>query len=179
MNMEVKIIKSEKNNIVVELSNKTIAELLRVYLNNDSSVELAAWKRDSPGKPAVLEVKTKGKDAKKAIEDAVKAIEKETTKYLDEFKPLVYLFEGHEAGKKVSTRIVQKVVINSANETNAKKQASAHSLRHSFATHLLEQGVNLRYIQELLGHARLETTQIYTKVATNKFNEINDLLEYE
>ena len=84
--MEVKVIKDEKDNLVVELNNQTIAELVRVYLNKDSSVELAAWKREHPEKPVVLEIKTKGKTAKKALDDAVSAIEKEANKYLEEFK---------------------------------------------------------------------------------------------
>ncbi len=84
--MDVKIIKDEKNNFVAEVNNQTIAELLRVYLNKDASVELAAWRRDHPDKPVILEVKTKGKTAKKAIEDALSAVEKETDKYLEEMK---------------------------------------------------------------------------------------------
>ncbi len=99
-------------------------------------------------------------------------------KYLKEFKPLHYLFESYQSGK-INIRSIQKVVKDAASRASVNKEASAHSLRHSFATHLLEQGVNLRYIQSLLGHARLETTQIYTKVAVNNFNEIDDLLNYE
>ncbi len=100
-------------------------------------------------------------------------------KYLREYQPLEYLFEGRNLGGKLSTRSIQKIITKAAQNTSIKKLVSVHTLRHSFATHLLEQGVNLRYIQALLGHARLETTQIYTKVAVNKFSEINDLLEYE
>lgn len=84
--MEVKIIKDEKDNLVVETNNQTIAELVRVYLNKDDAVQLAAWKREHPEKPVLLEIKTKGKTARKALEDAVKAIEKEAEKYLEEFK---------------------------------------------------------------------------------------------
>jgi site-specific recombinase XerD len=93
-------------------------------------------------------------------------------KYLDEFQPLRYLFESYEAGNKITTRTVQKIVFESAKKAKILKDVSAHSLRHSFATSLLENGTDIRYIQELLGHARLETTQIYTKVATNKLKEI-------
>lgn len=99
-------------------------------------------------------------------------------KYLLEYKPLYYLFESYQSGK-INIRSIQKAVKDAASRASVNKEASAHSLRHSFATHLLEQGVNLRYIQSLLGHARLETTQIYTKVAVNNFNEIDDLLNYE
>jgi site-specific recombinase XerD len=97
-------------------------------------------------------------------------------KYLLEYKPIVYLFESIKAGQKMSVRTLQKVVEDSAQKAGVNKKVSAHCLRHSFATHLLENGVNLRYIQSMLGHARLETTQIYTKVATNKFLEIEDLI---
>ena len=84
--MELKVLKDEKDNILVEMNNQTVAELLRVYLNKDDAVELAAWKRSHPEKPVILEVKTKGKSAKKALEDAVAKVEKELGKVLDEFK---------------------------------------------------------------------------------------------
>jgi len=97
-------------------------------------------------------------------------------KYLLEYKPIKYLFEGYEASQKLSTRSLQKVISCSAKMAGIRKGVSPHSLRHSFATHLLENNVNLRYIQSMLGHARLETTQIYTRVAINKFSDITDLL---
>jgi len=84
--MNVKIIKNEKDNILVEMDNQTIAELLRVYLNEDEGVAMAAWKREHPDKPVVFEIQTKGKSAKKALEDAAARIDKETSKILDEFK---------------------------------------------------------------------------------------------
>ena len=87
--MEITVLKDEKENLVVEMDNQTIAELLRVYLNEDSSVVLAAWKREHQDKPVIFEIRTKGKAAKKALEDAVAVIEKETSKIVDEFKKAV------------------------------------------------------------------------------------------
>jgi len=87
--MEIKILKDEKNNLMIELDNQTIAELLRGYLNEDDSVELAAWKRENPEKPIILEIITKGKTAKKALEDAAASAEKDTDKLLEEFKKAV------------------------------------------------------------------------------------------
>lgn len=84
--MKVQIIKEEKENLIVELDNQTVAELLRVYLNQDDAVSMAAWKREHPEKPVRLEIKTKGKSAKKVLEDAVSKTEKEIEKYLEEFK---------------------------------------------------------------------------------------------
>jgi len=84
--MEVKIIKDEKEHLVMEVNNQTVAEVLRVYLNEDDGVVMAAWKRDHPEKPVKFEIKTKGKTAKKALDDAAALIEKETSKVLDEFK---------------------------------------------------------------------------------------------
>ena len=87
--MEVKILKDEKEIVIMEMDNQTVAELLRVYLNEDSSVVLAAWKREHQDKPVIFEIRTKGKAAKKALEDAVAVIEKETSKIVDEFKKAV------------------------------------------------------------------------------------------
>ncbi len=74
-----------------------------------------------------------------------------------------YLFES-ERGGKLTERTAQKIFENALRKTNIKKTATFHSLRHSFATHLLENGTDIRYVQELLGHANIRTTQIYTKV---------------
>jgi DNA-directed RNA polymerase subunit L len=86
--MQVKVIKDEKDNLVIELDNQTVAEVLRVYLNNDDAVSLAAWKREHPEKPVTFEIRTKGKSAKKALEDAANKVEKESEKYAEEFKKI-------------------------------------------------------------------------------------------
>lgn len=86
--MEMKILKSEKSEIELELDNLTLAEILRVYLNKDDNVSFAAWKREHPTKKPILLVKTKGKTAKKAIDDAVSAITKDLDKLESDFKKM-------------------------------------------------------------------------------------------
>jgi len=86
--MEINILKSSKDEIEVELENLTIAEILRVYLNKDSSVTFAAWKREHPTEKPILKVKTKEKTAKKAIKDSVNSITKDLDKLESDFKKL-------------------------------------------------------------------------------------------
>ena len=86
--MEIKVLKSSKDEVEIELENLTIAEILRIYLNKDSSVEFAVWKRKHPTENPILSVKVKGKTAKKAISDAVRTIEKDLDKVADDFKKL-------------------------------------------------------------------------------------------
>lgn len=86
-----------------------------------------------------------------------------------------YVFES-ERGGKLSERTLQKVFTNALKNAKIKKEATFHSLRHSFATHLLENGTDIRYIQELLGHANIRTTQIYTKVTNPSIRNIKSPL---
>lgn len=81
-----------------------------------------------------------------------------------------------ERGGKLTTRSAQKVFENALKISNIKKTATFHSLRHSFATHLLENGVDVRYIQELLGHQNIRTTQIYTQVTNPSLKNIKSPL---
>ncbi|HNZ52212.1 MAG: DNA-directed RNA polymerase subunit L [Candidatus Diapherotrites archaeon ADurb.Bin253] len=86
--MEMDILKDSKEEIEVEMESLTLVEILRVYLNKDSAVTFAAWKREHPTKKPILAVKTKGKSAKKALSDAVDAITKDLNKIEDDFKKL-------------------------------------------------------------------------------------------
>jgi integrase/recombinase XerD len=86
-----------------------------------------------------------------------------------------YVFENTRGGKLTSTTF-QKVFRKALKTTNIKKDATFHSLRHSFATHLLENGVDVRYVQELLGHTNIRTTQIYTKVTNPNLKNIKSPL---
>jgi len=81
-----------------------------------------------------------------------------------------------ERGGVLTTRTAQKVFENALKDSGIKKVASFHSLRHSFATHLLENGTDVRYVQELLGHANIRTTQIYTQVTNPELKNIKSPL---
>jgi len=96
-------------------------------------------------------------------------------KYIELQKPEKYLFSGRKG--KYSVKSIQKIFENAAKKAKIKKKASCHTLRHSFATHLLENGTDIRYIQKLLGHSRLQTTQIYTHVADSKLKNIKSPLD--
>lgn len=87
----------------------------------------------------------------------------------------LYVFES-ERGGKLSTRTAQAIFRKTLKKAKVAKPATFHSLRHSFATHLLENGVDVRYIQELLGHANIRTTQVYTKVTNPKLKNIKSPL---
>lgn len=86
-----------------------------------------------------------------------------------------YVFES-ERGGRLTTRTAQVVFEKSMKLAGIKKSATFHSLRHSFATHLLENGVDVRYIQQLLGHASITTTQLYTKVTNPQLKNIRSPL---
>jgi len=86
--MEINILSSEKDEIEVQVESLTLVEILRVYLNKDSSVIFAAWKREHPTQKPILKVKTKGKTPKKAISDAVNAVTKDLDKALADFKKM-------------------------------------------------------------------------------------------
>ncbi|MCK9379220.1 MAG: tyrosine-type recombinase/integrase, partial [Candidatus Moranbacteria bacterium] len=92
-------------------------------------------------------------------------------------KPGDYLFTGTGGCGHLTPESAEKIIKKAASLACITKNISCHSLRHSFATHLLEAGTSIRYIQELLGHARLETTQIYTKVARNNLQNIKSPLD--
>ena len=91
--------------------------------------------------------------------------------------PRGWLFPGQDPINPMSTRQLVRAVHAAAKAAGITKRVTPHTLRHSFATHLLEQGVDIRVIQVLLGHAKLETTALYTRVAVNTIREVKSPLE--
>jgi site-specific recombinase XerD len=96
--------------------------------------------------------------------------------YVAEYKPKIWMFEG-KVGEQYAARTIQEILKKSVEKTNIKKRVTVHTLRHSFATHLLEAGTDLRYIQSLLGHANSKTTEIYTHITTKGFDQIKSPLD--
>jgi len=119
-------------------------------------------------------VKVLGKGKKERLvpigEIALKAIKD----YLDKRKKTSAILFLNKQGKRISTRGVSNIVNKYIRLASIKEGVSAHTLRHSFATHLLNRGADLRSVQELLGHANLSTTQIYTHLTTEKLKHVYD-----
>ncbi|RYM35410.1 integrase [Brumimicrobium glaciale] len=92
--------------------------------------------------------------------------------YYKAYKPKTWLFEGQKAGKQYSPTSIQEVLKKAVKKAGIKKPVTLHWLRHSYATHLLESGTDLRYIQELLGHSSSKTTEIYTHVSNRDIQRI-------
>ena len=87
------------------------------------------------------------------------------------------LLFANKHGTSLSSRNIQKIVARAARKAGLNKKVTPHTLRHSFATHLLESGTDIRRIQELLGHSNLQTTQIYTKVSTEELKKVKSPLD--
>jgi len=114
------------------------------------------------------------KDRYTLLADAALAVLRE---YVRAYRPQEWLFPGEKAGQPLTARTAQHIFERAKRRAGIAKEASFHSLRHAFATHLLEDGVDIRYIQELLGHTCVETTQRYTHVAQQALGRIRSPLD--
>jgi integrase/recombinase XerD len=141
-------------------------------LRECTSLKMACIDRD---RKVICIVKGKGsKDRNAVLSDRALAI---FTEYWKQYRPSVYLFEGHAKGRPLTPRRFHDYVVVAAKRAGVTKPVSPHILRHSFATHLLEDGVPLRVIQEMLGHACVSTTTIYTHVSSELLNKTGSPLD--
>lgn len=134
-------------------------EVLNLQLNHIDSDRMVLYVKNAKG----------GKD--RMVPISMKLVE-ELRDYYTRYKPITYLFEGQVKGNKYDVRSFQLVLKQAIVKAKINKPVTLHWLRHSYATHLLDTGTDLRYIQELLGHRSSRTTEIYTHVSTRDLKNI-------
>ncbi|MEM5773123.1 MAG: tyrosine-type recombinase/integrase [Candidatus Aenigmatarchaeota archaeon] len=158
-------IENEKHKLIVMMlysSGLRLSELINLKVGDLELKEKIGWVRTGKGE----------KDRVFILSD--KVIEK-ISKFIENKNPSDYVFTGRNG--MLSPRTVQKIVSNAVKKAGINKKVSPHTLRHSFATHLLESGENIRKIQELLGHSSLNTTQIYTHISTEELKKVKSPLD--
>lgn len=117
-----------------------------------------------------------GKGSKERIVMLDESFAESLANYLNLYKPYMYVFEGDKPGQPYAKRTVELIFEKACKTAGLERIGGVHSLRHSFATHLLEQHVDIRKIQVLLGHASVKTTQIYTNVSNATISKIRSPL---
>jgi len=123
-------------------------------------------------------VRVEGAKGKKdRVVNLPESILEEMRDYYQKYKPEHYLFNGQYGGK-YSTRSVQSIFKTAMKKARINKRIGIHGLRHSYATHLLESGADIRFIQELLGHYSIKTTQVYTNVTNLSKHKIKSPLDH-
>lgn len=132
---------------------------------------------DLESKPGILVVR-KGKGSKDRLVGFPASLEGALKEYLGIYSPRIYLFESLEPGAPLSPRTFQSVFESACLRAGLKIRGGIHSLRHSFATHLMEQGTDLRTIQALLGHSSSKTTERYTQVAAHHIARIASPVDF-
>lgn len=162
----IKAAPTEKSKLMIKLiysSGIRLSECINLKINDLELEEKIGWVRAGKGK----------KDRMFILSDNVIEGIKE---FIEDKDKDNYLFTNKK-GEKLSARNIQKIVKRAAKKAELTKDVHVHTLRHSFATHLLENGTDIRKIQELLGHANLQTTQIYTKVSTEELKKVKSPLD--
>ena len=160
------VIDNKKHNLMIALAYSgglRVSEIINLKIKDICLAELIIHIKNTKG----------GKERITLLpEKLVKNIEK----LILGKNPNDYVFASKRGGK-LNERTAQKVFETALRRAGIKKEATFHSLRHSFATHLLENGVDVRYVQELVGHANIRTTQIYTKVTNPSLKKIRSPLD--
>ena len=149
--------------MVIYSSGLRISELLNLKINDIDSKRMLIHIKGSKGRKDRLVILS---------EVALKMLRK----YYIEYKPMDWLFEGASGGQ-YSTTSCRAIWKRAVSSTGIKKHVTLHTLRHSFATHLLENGTDIRYIQSLLGHSSSRTTEIYTHVSLTHLQKIKSPLD--
>lgn len=134
--------------------------------------ELIALKPEHIDSKRMIVIIKQSKGKKDRIVPLSEKILLQLREYFKSFRPKNYLFEGQVVGEKYDARSLQNVLKQNVKRAGIRKPVTLHWLRHSYATHLLEAGTDLRYIQELLGHSSSKTTEIYTHVSTHNLQKI-------
>ncbi len=159
---------------VMNLKHRCIIQLL--YGSGLRLSELLYLKlTDIDSKSMIIHIR-KSKGNKDRVVMLSKALLDELRIYFINYKPVDFLFEGQSGGM-YSAKSVQVIVKNAASKAGIKKQVTPHILRHSFATHLLEAGTDIRFIQQLLGHSSIKTTEIYTHITDVMKSKIKSPLD--
>lgn len=157
---------SKKSKLIIEILYSTglrVSECVGLKLTDLELDDDEGWVRSGKG----------NKDRAFFLSEKLSSEIKKYIQTLDESE--IYLFPGKNGH--LTTRNVQRIIKNTAKRANIKKKATAHKLRHSFATHNLDKGVSIRLIQELLGHSDLSTTQIYTHTSKEQLKKVKNLLD--
>jgi len=168
----------EVTKILTALNNEKHKTILFIIYSAGLRVgEVVKLKTDDIDSERMLIHIVQGKGRKDRFTVLSQITLKQLRKYFRLYKPEVWLFPGQNNKGHITERTVEKIFKDACKIAKIKKKASVHSLRHSFATHLLEGGTDLRYIQELLGHASSKTTEIYTHVTQKSLRNISSPLD--